>query len=130
MLVMKLNSMKPAKISAIWVPPCVAGDAAAIEQAGRAADEAQICRRMLPNLLTSRTANEDADDQQHIDQGRALGREFVIVDEVGEIAHMRALVADRGGEDGRREDADAVGAEVLEKPRDRGEDRWRGCSPC
>ena len=34
----------------------------------------------------------------------------------------RGLVAERGGEDGRRENADAVGAEVLEEPGDRGED--------
>jgi hypothetical protein len=41
-------------------------------------------------------------DQKRIDEARSLGRQDIVVDEVGETADVSRLMTDRGGEDRRR----------------------------
>jgi hypothetical protein len=51
-----------------------------------------------------------------------LGSRDVIGDQVGNAAGMIRIRAHRRGKDRRGEDADAIGAEVLQEPRNRCED--------
>ena len=90
---------------------------------GRASDETQNLQPHAPDPVGEQHREDDADDQQNIDQRRALGGELIIGDQVGKVAGVRRLVAEGRGENRRRENPDAVGAEVLEEPRHRGEDR-------
>ena len=89
---------------------------------GRASDETQNLQPHAPHPVGEQHRKDDADDQQNVDQGRALGGELIVGDQVGEVAGVRRLVAKRRGENRRRENPDAVGAEVLQEPRHRGED--------
>jgi hypothetical protein len=51
-----------------------------------------------------------------------VGRQVVIADEVCEAPYMGGPVTDRGGEDRRSKNSNAIGPEVLKKPWNRGED--------
>jgi hypothetical protein len=76
-----------------------------------------ICRRMRPTRSASRTAKTIP-----VDQGRALGGHDVALNEVTDVARMLVPGADKRRQDGRCENSDAVGAEILQEPRDRGQD--------
>src|SRR5262249_32274424 len=64
---------------------------------------------------------DNSHNQQHIDERRSLGRKNVALNELGGIARMIDARADECRQDGGREDPDAVGAEILQKPRYRGQ---------
>ncbi len=63
-----------------------------------------------------------AHDQQHVDERRTLGGQDVALNEFGDVARLRDAGADDGGKDGGGKHSDAVGAEVLQKPRHRSQD--------
>lgn len=50
-------------------------------------------------------------------------RQDVVVDEVGKVSRVSRFMAERSGEDRRRKHANAIGAEILKKPWNRGKDR-------
>ena len=68
----------------------------------------------------------DAHDQQHVEQRGAFGRHDVAADDGGDVVGMAEIVAERARQDGGREDADAVGPEILQEPRHRGQ--YRGAA--
>lgn len=81
-------------------------------------DKAENLQRHASEPVGQQNGRDNADDQENIDQGRTLGGNQIIGDQVGDVLRVLAFVADGGRQDGRREYADAVGAEVLQKPRD------------
>ena len=89
-----------------------------------------ICSQMRPTLSASSDGEHDADDQQDVDQRRALGGEDSVSDQVAETADMVGTGADRRRQDDRREDADAIGAEILDEPRHGGEDGGAPVAVC
>ena len=122
-LVMKLNSMKPAKISKRLRAAGEVRRQRGQQQARGAADEAEDLQRDPAHRVGQHDGEDDADDQQAGDQRRALGGGDVVGDQIGDAAGVVRIGADRSGQDRRREDADAVGAEVLQEPGNRGQDR-------
>jgi len=92
------------------------------EQSGGAPMKPSTWSQMRPDAIRQDDREGDADDQQCGDHGRALGGEDVVPDQVADAADVIGGAAQGGGQDGRREDADAVGAEVLDEPGHRGED--------
>ena len=119
---MKLNSMKPAKISRSLRRRPRRSRERREEQARGAADEAQHCSAILPTMSASMTAKTMPTINRRGDQRRAFRRHNVLRDHVGDAAGMVGSRAERRGEDGRREDADAVGSEVLQEPGHRRQD--------
>ena len=92
------------------------------EQAHGTADEAEDLQPDAANPVGEQHGEHDADDQQNVDQCRALGGHDIVRDHVAEAADVIGLVADGDRQDDRREDADAIGAQVLDEPWHRGED--------
>jgi hypothetical protein len=80
------------------------------------------CKPDAADAVSEHHREHDPDDQQDIDQRCAFGGEDIAVNELGDVAWMRDRGAEQGGEDGGSEDADAVGAEVLQEPRNRSQD--------
>ena len=91
------------------------------QQADGAADEAQELKADAAYAIRQQHGEDDSHNQQDIDERRSLGRQNVALNEFGGIARMIDASADERRQDGGREDADAVSAEVLQKPRDRSE---------
>ena len=108
---MKLNSMKPAKINAISGRASKSLDNAAISMPAAAADKSDHLQPDAADPVRQEHREDDADDQQHRDQRRAFGGDDIVQDQVGDAADMVDLAAEGRGEDGRREDADAVAAD-------------------
>src|SRR3984957_13649349 len=72
-------------------------------------------------LIGQQNGERNADDQQRSDQRRSSGGQNIVRDEVPQATHM-VLFAQRRGQNGRGEDADAVGAQVLQEPRNGSKD--------
>ncbi len=94
-----------------------------------AADEAQHLQPDAADPVGHQHGGENAHDQQRIDQGRTLRALEVAGDDSRHIVGVADLVSECVGQDGRREDADAVGPEVLQEPGHRGEDRGAAVLP-
>jgi hypothetical protein len=113
--------MKPAKISV--------GGAAEVDREGGdqqtqgAPDKAENLKSDPADLVGEDHRKQDADDQQNGDHRRSLGGQDRVGDQIAQAADVVGLAAERGCKDGWRKDADAVGAEILEKPWHRGKDR-------
>src|SRR5262245_60940808 len=88
-------------------------------QSGSAADEAHDLQPDAADAVGEHDRQHDTDDQQNSDEGGAFGGEDIALNELGDVAWVRDRGAEQGGEDGGSEDADAVGAEVLQEPRNR-----------
>ena len=91
------------------------------EQSQGAADEAEDLQADAAGPVGEQDGEDDADQQQQVDQGGAFRGNHVVVDEIGQVPDILVLVADRSGEDGGRENADAVSPEILQEPRNRRE---------
>ena len=85
-----------------------------------AANEAHDLQPNAANFVYEKDGAHDADDQKQIDEASALRSQDVVVDEVGKASDVSRYVANRGGEDCRRKDTNAIGSEILKKPRNRG----------
>ena len=68
------------------------------EQTGGATDETEHLQPNPADDVGEHDGENDADDQQRGDQGRALGGGDVIGDEVGNAAGVIGIRADRGVE--------------------------------
>ena len=122
--------MKPAKIRRISISAsCVSGSGSDRQTCG-AADEAHDLQPDTAEFINKKNGADDADDQQQVDEAGSLGGQDVVVDEIGQASHVLGLVADRSGKDRWRKDADAIGAEVLKKPRNGGKDCGPPCWSC
>ena len=75
------------------------------------------CSRIRPNTSASTTAKAMPTDQQRGDQGRAFGRDDVVMDDVDDAASMILARAYGGREDRRGKDANPIGPKILQKPR-------------
>ncbi len=93
------------------------------EQAGGTADEADDLQEYPAHDVGEHDGEQDADDEQGRDHGRTLRGSDVVRDQIGHAARMVRVGAEGCREDRRREDADAVGAKVLQEPGNRCEDR-------
>ena len=88
-----------------------------------AAEEAEHLQPDTPKPVGKPDREDDADDQERGSQRRGLGRVDAARDQVGRAADLVRAAAESGGDHGRGENADAVGAEILQEPRRRREDR-------
>ena len=119
---MKLNSMNPAKIKSRLSPSEKCAESDARNRPTAQPRKPNTCSEIRAHDVRERDGEDDADEQQGRGQRRALGRVDILQDHVGDAAHMVGCGAERGGEDGRRENADAVGSEILQEPRHRRQD--------
>ena len=60
-----------------------------------AADEAQDLQPDAAGLVHEKNGADDTDDQQKVDEPRALGRQDVVVDEVGKVSRVSRFMAER-----------------------------------
>src|SRR6476469_3814701 len=81
------------------------------------------CDAIRPTTSANKTANKNAENQQRGDERRAFGGDHVLQDHVGDAARVIRTAADRRSEDGWRENADAIGSQILQEPGDGGEER-------
>ena len=72
---MKLNSMKPAKISICARAAFMADGQGRDGKAGGAADEADDLQPDAADPVRQQHGGDDADDQQEVDERRAFGRD-------------------------------------------------------
>ena len=73
-------------------------------------------------FVGQQNGKQNADDQKQCDHRGSPGGQDIVRDQILQAAHMVGLFAQRRGQNGRGEDANAVGAEVLQEPRNGSED--------
>ena len=75
------------------------------------------------HMVGKQHGNHDPHDQQYVDQRGTPRGQDVALNEFGGVARILDFGADQGGQNGGREYPYAVGAQILQEPRDRSEDR-------
>ena len=95
------------------------------EKPRRASDESKHLQANATDPVGEQNGRDNADQEQQVDEGRALGCDQVVADDIGDAQRVRPLIADRRGEDGRRKNADAIGSEILETTRAPRKEQWR-----
>ena len=104
-------------------PGCQVGGERGKEKPGGAAEKPEDLELHAAEFVREEDRADDADQKEDIQEGGALGGDHVVVDDCGQIGFAEVRVSQDRAEDCRGEDSDAIGAEILEKPRHRGEDR-------
>src|SRR6516162_7803463 len=112
-LVMKLNSMKPAKSSTPESVPPTWSDSVASSKPTAQPMKPRILKANAAHAVDQQHGKGYPHDQQYIDERCTLGGQDVALNEFGDVARLRDAGADDGGKDGGGEHSDAVGAEVL-----------------
>ena len=92
------------------------------EQTDRTTQEAEHLEGNSADHVRERNGEDDANEKQGRGQGRALGCVDILQDHIGDAANMVGSGAKRRRKNGRREDADAVGSEILQEPGHRRQD--------